>query len=335
VPRPRPLHLPSGRPPRLPLHQMAAEVSATLDGDEPTTLLRVTGLPPKVGYLSLDGEHPLDTLLGFTAPHDWLGIGVHCVGSAHLLDPPLGSEPRAVTITALVDRSNQGAGVLRYHPSGRGAGLIDGGVSGRGHDPPEGDDREGATIVHYDEPPEGVVGDACRRALGLPTPPPPFSTAELWLRLWLDEVVEAALFQERPDRYDSWEAVAALHPAVCHPWLLGSSASPGSLGDPHGLAEATLALAERWSWPRLRREPEVVALGVAQACRRLAGWMDDGMFARAVLDEVASLPWLGRSAAAVLPPPVLEDVNTVIMATGLGWSRCAHPARATREGVGQ
>jgi hypothetical protein len=310
MPRTRPLHTSNSASRHLPLHQMVADVSSALHCEDPGTLLRVTGDPLQVAYLPLEGRHPLDSLLGFVAPASWLAIGVHCRGRAYPvgLTPAQGdpsteprpvdgsfalAEPTSVVITTLVDRSGHGAGLL----------------------------RDGPTVTRYDDAPEGVVGDACRRALGLPTPPPPPSTAELWLRVWLDRVVEAAAFCDELDRYHSWDEIAALHPAASSPQNpLVSTANPVSLDDPQRLAEATLSLADTWSWAGLRRDPEVLETTTPPFSRHLAAWMDDGMFARALLADLAALPLLAKSTQMLLPVPVLEDINEAILATGLRWT---------------
>ncbi|MGH9209385.1 MAG: hypothetical protein ACRD2C_01740 [Acidimicrobiales bacterium] len=323
MPRTRPLPTSRSSSPvsgPLPLAQLVADVSSALDGHEPGTLLRVTGNPVELGFRHLGAEHPLDVLIGFTAPRDWLALGVHCSGRAFSLDhaPP---EPQAVIITTLVDRSGRGAGLLRYLPSGgrsatRGPDDSDRATARAGNGD---DDGDGEVVTRYDDAPEGLIGDACRRALGVPTAPPPASTAELWLRLWLDRVVEAAVFSGRDDCKLGWNDVVALHPAA----TLGSGgrggamAGPAALDDPYAVAEMTLALAERWDWARLRRDPEVLAFAGPPVTPDLAAWMDDGMFARVVLADLAALPVVARTTRLLLPQSLLDDIDDVIMATGL------------------
>jgi len=289
-------------PGRLPLERLVADIDQAFDSTEVGTLLRVTGDPVQIAHLPLDGDHPLDMLLGFTAPLAWLAIGVHCRGRAYPLGPdPLdlgppsddGAEqgaPTPVVVTALVDRAGRGAAIV----------------------------RQGSTRTRLAGPPEGLVGDACRRALDLPTAPPPPSTAELWLRIWLDRVVETVTFAEEPERHQSWEAVAALHPAATMPYGLPVGRPDGvRLDDPQHLAEATLALAEAWSWGKLRLEPDVVATMGPPMWPALASWMDDGMFARTLLGELAPLPLLTKTLARILPDPVLDDVDQAVLGTWL------------------
>lgn len=293
--------------PRLPLDRMVADIDAALDGTEPGALLRVTADPLQVGHLPLHHEHPLDALVGFTAPPSWLAIGVHCEGRAHWLDAgdraPDGSAdgaagPTPVVVTALVDRTGAGAGLM----------------------------RQGASTTRFDDAPEGVVGDACHRALGLPTPPPPANTVDLWLRLWLDRVVEATIFADDADRPTTWEEVAGLHPAAAVPEVW-SSAGNGSAprADPDALAESTRALAEVMPWSRLRGDPEAIPLTGPPPSREVAAWMDDGMFARVVLDDLTPLPLLAKTLVALLPWPLVHEIyETVALANGSlcldGWS---------------
>lgn len=299
----------------LPLDRLVTAVDTTLGGRpdvvEGGVLLRVTGHPPQVATIPLEGDHPLDMLLGFTAPVHWRAIGIHCRARAYDLpgpdrgeggravpDGPDGPEPpHPVVVTVLVDRSGSGSGLL----------------------------RRGPLSTRLPGAPEGSVGDACRRALGLATPAPPSSTAELWLRVWLDRVVEAAGSGDDRDELTTWDAVAALHPAsparptpaAAQPPTLPAGVG---LGDPEALAETTHVLAGAWPWSRLRHEPDVIDTARPPLPRQVAEWMDDGMFARWVLAELADLGLLCRTVRALLPPGVAAAVDDTVQACGLhGW----------------
>ena len=87
----------------LPLEHLVDEVDRTHPPGPHPTVLRVTERPLQVGRLLLDdGGHPLDVLLGFTAPPTWAAIGLRCQGHAYdLVDegspdepPPAGDLPR-------------------------------------------------------------------------------------------------------------------------------------------------------------------------------------------------------------------------------------------------
>jgi hypothetical protein len=297
----------------LPLEHLVDEVDRTHPPGPHPTVLRVTERPLQVGRLLLDdGGHPLDVLLGFTAPPTWAAIGLRCQGHAYdLVDerspdepPPAGDlhapdqrvAPVAVVVTVLVDRTGQGAGAL----------------------------RRGDVVTRLDGPPEGVVGDACRRALGLPTRPPPPSTTDLWLRVWLDRIVETIVFADDADELTSWPAVAALHPAAPgqHTSLRAnprSTREPAITANPYLLADATLQLAAIWPWSRLRRDPEVADTAQPPLPRHLAEWMDDGMFARWVLSDLVALDTLASTVDDLLPPATSAAIAETVTTAGGTW----------------
>jgi hypothetical protein len=301
----------------LPLEHLVDEVDLTPDPTPAATVLRVTERPLQVGRLLLDdAAHPLDLLLGFTAPASWAAIGLRCQGHAYDLsqgarsspderppcpDPAAAAsdelvEPIPVVVTVLLDRAGRGAGAL----------------------------RRGGSVTRLDGPPEGVVGDACRRALGLPTRPPPPSTADLWLRVWLDRLVEASVFADDAARFASWPAVAALHPAApgqptsprANP---RSTREPAITAEPFVLADATLQLAAVWPWSRLRADPEVVDNGQPPLPGHLTRWMDDGMFARWVLSDLVALDVLAATVTNLLPPAVTAAVAETVTLAGSAW----------------
>lgn len=134
-----------------------AELFDELADDHPRTslplLLRAVGPleAPELGVLALEGEHPGQVLLGFTAPEECSALGVVSTGWSL---PP---ERVAVRSTVLVARDCTVAGRLSI---------------------------EGAEPV-TSAPESGVMLDLLRRALGCPTAPPAFSTVELFAAVWL------------------------------------------------------------------------------------------------------------------------------------------------------
>ena len=198
--------------------------------------------------------------MGFVAPPDWRAVGVCTAGLAHR---PGSTAP--VRITLLVDRGGASASVLHHDEGAAGVEVLPG--------------RS-----------EGIVADACRRALGLPTRPPPQSSLPLWTATWLDRVVTAATGREpgRPEL--SWAAVARLHPASTGP------------ADPITLALAAAALAEAWPWHRLRAEPSVADVVGAVPDAAVAAWMDDGMWARRVAEGLAPIADLLDATRVLLAP---------------------------------
>ncbi len=251
-----------------------------LAGDPRGALLRVHETADDtdcLAWLPLQGAHPLDALLGYVAPADWWAIGVCAPGRAH---SPDGSDD--VTVALLVDRAGATASLLQ-----------------------RGDARE-----VLPGRPDGVLADACRRALGLPTPPPPWSSLMLWTQAWLDRIVEAdgARAPGRPGL--SWSAVARLHPA-----------STGA-GDPVALALDAAALAEAWPWARLRAEPAVADLAGPRPSPALAQWMDDGMWARWLVSRLPPADELLEATRALLSPVVADAVELVVAAAADagGWA---------------
>jgi hypothetical protein len=259
--------------------------AAAADG----AILRVSDLAPvaeSFTWFPLEGTHPLEMLMGFSAPPHWRALGVSCAGFAHRLDaagrPRPGADADAVTVTVLVDRSGAAAGLLRRSDE----------------------------VTPLPGQPEGVVADACRRALELPTAPPPRSTLELWTLSWLDRLVDVASRADAASRLQSWRAVAALHAAVGPP--VGRPTMPV---DPVALATSATALAEAWTWARLRDEPGVLDLPGPPPSPPLARWMDDGMWARWLLSRLPSGDDLMAAVRALLPPALADGVAVVVQAT--------------------
>jgi hypothetical protein len=259
---------------------LATAAHDQLADDPRGALLRVHETAPVaecLGWKSLEGVHPVDALLGFVAPDDWRAIGVCTTGRAH---SPRGTE--AVTLTLLVDRAGGTASVLQ---------------------------RGGALEVLPGRP-DGMVADACRRALGLPTAPPPGSSLVLWTLTWLDRVVAKAHDRLPGQPGPSWAAMARLHPASSGP------------GDPVALALDAAALAEAWPWGRLRAEPALADLPGSPPSASLAQWMDDGMWARWLIRELPPAAELLEATRALLPAVMADAVDLVVAAAvdGGGWA---------------
>src|SRR5436305_6970870 len=102
----------------------------------------------QLGFKEIDG-HPLDTLLGFTAPAEWLALGMCAEGWAASMDSglrPSQSKGRMrMRNTALVTRGGKMAAGYRLAGGGEFE-LVPGGV--------------------------GMIPDALKRALDVPTDPP-------------------------------------------------------------------------------------------------------------------------------------------------------------------
>jgi hypothetical protein len=277
-----PMHPPSDHGPLMGLALTAdADLSAAAVGG---AVLRFSDLAPAdraFTWLPLDGHHPLELLMGFRAPLHWRLLGVSCTGLARHLrrgggpQAPL-PEGDAVTVTLLVDRDGDAACVV----------------------------RRGDEVTPMPGRPEGTVADACRRALALPTAPPPRSTLALWTLAWLDRLVEVASRADAAFRLATWAQVAELHPAVGP--LTGAVTG---VSGPAALAASAQALAEAWTWARLRDDPAVVEVPGRPPSPQVAGWMDDGMWARWLLSRLPGHDDLLAAVHALLPARLAEGVD--------------------------
>jgi hypothetical protein len=109
-------------------------------------------------------------------------------------------------------------------------------------------------------PDEGRVMDCLRRCMGLATPSHTDDPAILIDLIWLGLVIEEGRKRGSVLR---WSAVEHLRPTV------GGLRAPGS-----------------WTWESIRAATACGAWPDGPVPARLAAWMDDGMFARSVLDAL-------------------------------------------------
>jgi hypothetical protein len=222
---------------------------------------------------------PVRALFGFVAPQDWGAFGVIATGTAD-------GRPDPVHLGVLVGRSGE-LTVARRSP-GRAVDPIDA-TAGCG----------------------GRVPDACRRALGLATPPPATDTAELWATLWLETLVASSLTSPRAI---GWGEAARAHP--CFEAVHQADPALAELAADH-LVDLGQAARRAWSWARLL---ESCRAGQVPACGLdpdEAGWMDEGIFSREVLGRLP--PWtdLLRDLTAVLTPDVVGEIERTLAAWGL------------------
>jgi len=250
------------------------------------------------GFRTLEeGQHPLELLLGFVAPPAWTALGVVCFGWAAPGDvdadrhsttgtrPSRHPERVRVRVTTIVDRRGRERAT---------AALEDG------------------TVV--DEPGAGTVTDALRRALRLPTAPPPVGSEELFAAIWLGELAAA----ERPL---AWAEAALRHPAM----KLLATGFPKP--QPEELISCGRSLHRAIPWEKLRQRAAAGRFDAGeQIDEELAAWMDDGMFARWVLAGMTPLPVLLGQCAAVLSPDVLRRVRRALRAWNLDPPVAEHAA---------
>jgi hypothetical protein len=127
----------------------------------------------------------------------------------------------------------------------------------------------------------------------LPTSPPPTSPAGLQLIVWLVAALERAEGSGRPL---SWSEVSRLHPVAR---LLASELqAPASRIS--GITDALTRMgAAAYSWEDIRLQASSQEGFLDDIIDpHLAGWMDDGMFARWVLSD---LPCVDELFAALRP----------------------------------
>lgn len=282
----------------------------------PATVVRVVDEHPgdpdgelELGLLTLEeGAHPLGFLAGFEAPPTWWALGVVCRGQARRGDDP-GRAPVPVRVAQLVSR--HGTWASSWGPAD---GADTGGAVGGAAGGAAGGTDAGATDGDAADAPTGRVDDALRRALGLPTPPPPGSTLPLWAAQWLDALVVDAVGPTPERRTRRRRPLAALigpHPAVTAFDL-----------DPRHLSVTSLVAAgERLAglrrWADLRRscaegrwyDPEVPA--------DVAAWLDDGAFARWVLGAYPDLGQLRSTLGELLAPSALSVIDDALAVWGI------------------
>lgn len=258
--------------------------------------VRVVDDEVELGWLRLAPDrHPVDELAGAVAPADWCALGVAATGLAHPLDGP--AEAVRVRTVHLVGRD--GAWASRWCPLDPSDGGGDGCTG-----PADGSRR-----------PTGRLDDACRRALDLPTSPPPCDTGRLWAVQWLDAVVElAAGAGGTPARAGRWTSIAELHPAV--PALRGGGTGGGP-PSPVQLGRMAQQLTEWRDWALLRRACAAGVWPTPEVEADVAGWLDEGAFSRWVLGAYPELHDLRALAADLLPAAVARDVETALSVAGV------------------
>lgn len=263
-------------PPPSALHALASVIDDSTRHESGHLLFHVVEEPGDLvlGVRPLPlGSHPFDELAGFTAPTDWVMLGMRVTGTAHHLDDERGSQ-RSVT-TYVMNRTGDECSLLRC------AGVV----------------------THLPGRAAGTLPDLCRRVLGLPTDPAPPSTAALWTVVWLDRIVDGwGDPSQRRALTTSWANVAALHPAA----TAVSQDRRRALDHPDQLTVLGRAHADAWPWARLRAEPEVIPLPDGVLPPSITSWMDDGFYARWALSAFPPAPTLARDLAGLLDDGVSE-----------------------------
>ena len=276
------------------VHQMLDVIAPALFAHGHDTLVHVVRHRRTfdLGVLPLDpGEAAIDRLIGATAPHEWHALGFVTDGTAwaRTVDgDAIAGEERRVRLAVLVDRSGAVASCVR--------------AADHAVDPPP-------IEVAADEPPTGWVVDVCQRVLGIPTAPAAQGVGA-WLDVvWLDALLAAVC--ATPSRRWSWADLATLHP------LQPSVPVPG----PHALADDARCAVAGTSWSRLR---ELVASGDDTTLAsvdspggwstvELAGWLDDGAFARHHIGRYPPARSLLGALAQLLPTQQITAVHDALI----------------------
>jgi len=223
-------------------------------------------------------NHP-DTLMGFVAPAECHAIAVVSSGwAANLTETP----PSDVTLLVAPGERRRCRVVFIMTRTGETAGYL----------------RAGADIVIDEAPTVGRVPDLVRRCLDLPTAAPEESTAGLLARLWLTNIAAA----QRDADPLTWPSVARLHPALQAATEAGITIAADQI-----IAALTVA-ADAWSWTHLAAQAAEPGWLADLLPAAPAGWMDEGILSRWLLNTLAPIdsllehvtPRLSAAAAVTL-----------------------------------
>jgi hypothetical protein len=253
--------------------------------DEAPQLIRITrdgmndeGIDVGMRLIGDLDDSVVSALTGFTAPADWLAIGVSTGGNAYLVDEGHDAR-RRVRLVHLVSRTGLSASVVRL----------------AGEEPRLITNVEDGSVV-------GRVDDVCRRALGLATTPAG-STLEYFAAMWLERLLQV---DATPT---TWEAVAAEHPAVR---VFAESRSERLVDVSEGIVRFGTILSDIESWPALRRACCAGRLHYHDVSPTVARWLDDGAFSRWVLGAYPPLDQLVAAVCELLSPPLAERVHDAL-----------------------
>lgn len=299
------------------------------DGDHPPTLVAVRADPPVDASADETFEllvkplsrHPAAELEGFVAPPSWWCIGVVASGRARTLERLGGiltdasAEPFPVHVAHLVTRTGLGVRVLRDCRTGEARShVIDRRPTATPTDTSVGTDPAAMTLPSEDDDGEtGLLDDYLHLALRLSTPPPPTDTAALFGALWVHRVMPMAVDHRLVAA--SWDDVAHLHPVFDS---IDAAADPAL--DQWTVAELARAgeiMAQAHPWRRVRAACQLGIGPLAGAPADLAGWLDDGAFARLAASNLAPMSDLLADLHHLVPPGVHRRLLDTVAAWGL------------------
>lgn len=280
------------------LHLLADHLTEALaEGDIEPCLLHIA-TPDAVGFdlgvKPLDGRHPTEALLGFTAPDDWHAVGIATHGWAYHVaergDPD--RRRHRVHVVTLLSRSGEHAHRTRA-------------------------DDDAIDELMAGEAPTGEQVDLLRRVLGLPTDPPPCEPATYWTIEWLSALIN------RPGGVRTLSDAVALHP-VTHLLRHGTGI------DEADTLDVLTAFHRVLTWGRMRELASIDRFSVPELTPDDAAWLDDGSFARFVLNRCPPLHLLRSRLDEHLCPEVADDVLDLLDDLGVPdttWPDLALPPR--------
>lgn len=267
------------------LHLLADHLTEALaEGDIEPCLLHVatpdaTGFD--LGVKPLGGLHPTDALLGTTAPAEWHAVGIATHGWAYHVAERGNPRRRRhrVHVVTLLSRSGEHA-----HRTRADDGELDDVLDG--------------------EPPSGEQVDLLRRVLGLPTDPPPCETSTYWSIEWLAALVGA------DGSVETLADAIALHPVTR---LL----RPGTALHDADTLDVLTAFHRVLTWGRMRELAGLDRFSVPDLTPDDATWLDDGSFARFVLNRCPPLHLLRSQLSTHVPAEAADGVLDLLNDLGV------------------
>lgn len=266
------------------IHLIASQLLDGLTaGDVPPALVHLApadGDAFDLGLLPLEGRHPTELLLGFTAPETWHALGVVSSGWAYPIAERAGNDRtrRRVHVVSMLSRSGEVA--HRTH--------VD-------------DDPTTSASLSADSP-VGEQIDLLRRCLDLPTDPPPGDANAYWAVEWLSGVLGI----DAP----TWSDVLDAHPAMR---LLAAGDELRSID----FVEVVTSFVRVCDWPRLRRLAGDDLFPAPELTASQARWLDDGSFARFLLNRCPPLDLVRRQAIEHLPGHLAERLVDLLGELGV------------------
>jgi hypothetical protein len=253
-------------------------------------VLDTPGEPPLQGFSVALADDP-DGLVGWLATDDCQAVGVIATGRLRPIERvPVGAADPSrndVRMACLVTRQDEVAWKMLL-PNG---------------------------TTSSQPPAEGRLLDCLRRCFGLPTSPPPVGPGQLQVVAWLATLLDHAAEAQRPL---NWSEVSRLHPVAR---FLRSELEGGCSEVVPGLMRMA---ASAWSWEDVRLQVQHHG-GLADIIDpELAGWMDQGMFARWILSDLPSPDELLATLRPQLAPSAARRLTHAVRTAG-----SLEPARAS------